>query len=239
MTDHDEAGRCPTCESRRHYTCTGFPGAIYASHGQGWFSYLAAVQLEKEGHEVHWSDVWAYSNYGIRPPQRLVVVDTETSGLDPVDNEMIEVAWVELGPEGGMTYGIQHAVVPHYLSNFSREALEINRYRERDLGNMNNWANPKHLRDVLSATFEGANIAGSHVDFDRSFLKEWDWHVATWEHQPLQIGSVAAGFLGRHFPLRLRDIPTALGFTDYEQDHTAAGDVRLVVDMLRAMWGES
>lgn len=238
MTDIDEAGRCPTCDSRRHMVCTGFPGAVYVKHGQGWFPYNSALALEAEGHEVMWDDVWAYSNYGIRPPNRIVVVDTETSGLDPRSNEMIEVAWTEVGENGGQVYGIQSAVVPHTLSTFSPEALEINRYRERDLGRMEDWANPRHLREILSATFEGAVIAGSNVDFDKSFLMEWDWHVGTWDHKPVQIGSVVMGHLGRRYPLSLRHIPEALGLTS-EPDHTAAGDVRVVVEALRKMWGES
>ena len=233
MSDVDDAPRCDTCDSRRHRVCTGFPGAIYANHGQGWFHWTAAQDLEATGVEVHWSDVWAYSRYGIRPPQRVVVVDTETTGLDPRDNEMLEVAWFD------MDYDeiVHSAIVPHTLANFTREALEVNRYRERDLGNMENWCEPRRLREVLSAVFEGATIAGSNVDFDRSFLKEWDWHVATWDHQPLQLGSVAAGFTRKRYPIRMRDIPTELGLSS-TPDHTAAGDVRVVVEALRVMWGD-
>ena len=231
MTDDT---RCPTCDSRRHSICTGFPGAIYVKHGQGWYSWTSALNLASEGREVEWDDVWSYSRYGVRPPERIVVVDTETSGLDKTRNEMIEVAWHDIDHDTG----IHSAIVPHYLADFSREALEVNRYRERDLGNMDNWCDPLHLRDVLSATFEGAYIAGSNVDFDKGFLDEWDWHVNTWDHKPIQIGSVVMGHLGRRFPLSLRQVPEALGL-HVTPDHTAVGDVRVVIEALRKVWSES
>ena len=235
MNDYDEAGRCPTCDSRRHVgACTGFPGAIYVPRGQGWFTWEEAHQHEAEGHEVHWNEVWSYSYYGITPPERIVVVDTETTGLDPRINEMIEVAWFDMTHDRE----IHSAIVPHTLADHSPEALRINRYMERDLGESENWCDPHRLIPVLEAVFEGAAIAGSHVSFDRDFITAWQPYVGTWAHTPLEIGSAAMGFLGRRHPLRLREIPEALGLTR-QPDHTAAGDVGVVVEALNRMWSQS
>jgi hypothetical protein len=232
--------RCDVCDSARHVgECTGFPGAIYAHYGHGWYPWGMAHELEKDTIEVEWDTVWSYSMYGLTPVPRVVVVDTETSGLNPKQNEMLEVAWFDTGHIAGT----QNAIVPHTLADFSREALEINRYRERGLGEMERWCEPQRLAPVLAATFEGAHIGGSNTAFDKDFLTAWaaeysDYGIATWAHQPVEIGSVVMGYLGRSIPLRLKEIPEALGLTVWP-DHTAKGDVWVVVQALRAMQAQS
>jgi DNA polymerase III alpha subunit (gram-positive type) len=226
--------RCDVCDSRRHVGgCTGFPGAIYAHHGQGWFSWATAHELEEThtGIHIEWGTVWSYSTFGVPVQDRIVVVDTETSGLDPDVNEMLEVAWHTVGHDPAPS----SAVVPHSLSTFDRTALEVNRYRERDLGNQDRWCNPQRLATVLSAVFEGAVIGGSNVAFDKSFITAWGgWEVESWTHTPLEIGSLAMGYLGTSMPLRLREVAERLNLS-HRQDHTAKGDVLVVVEALHKM----
>lgn len=225
---------CPICESHRcgPNGCAGRPGFVYAPTGMGWFSYSQAVRLEETGHAVHWDDVWSYSKYGVEPERdRLVIVDTETTGLDLDVHDMIEIAW---GEPAGL---LSEAIVPHSTHTAMAEALRINRYDERNLGDSGKWAPPEHmLENILTATFEGATLMGSNVQFDRGFITKWladRFHFEPrWTHRPLEIGSYVAGHFGLRKALGLEEaqavVKNRLGLDLYRPDHTAMGDVRAV-----------
>ena len=226
--------RCDVCDSRRHVgTCTGFPGAVYVHHGQGWFPWEEALALE-DIYEVDWDDVWSFTQYGLPHRDRVVIVDTETTGLDPTKNEMVEIAWYDCSYDSM----IHEAVVPHTLADHSPEALRINRYMERGLDDHQQWCAPDKLAKVLSGVFDGAIIAGSNVPYDQSFIEAWGGpSVASWDHRKLEIGSAAMGFLQRRHPLRLREVSEALGLSVWP-DHTAKGDVLVVQHALTKIWGD-
>lgn len=232
--------KCVVCEGYCPSTgCHGRPG--YVMTGVGWVTYEQAVVIEQHHGRVMWDDVWSYSRYGITPEKdRIVIVDTETTELDTDIAEMIEIAWAEPGQR------ISSAVVEHSTHYADPEALRINRYNERNLGNPDLWA-PKHhnLVDIVRAALEGATILGSFVDYDRAIISRWaglqGYLPPTWHHRPLEIGSYVAGVYRLGRSLSLADaqalVASATGTYLDVPDHTAGGDVRAIASTWFAVNG--
>lgn len=225
--------RCDVCDSRGHVgACTGAPGTIYAPHSRNWFTVNEALLLERSGITVEWDTIWSYSRFGLAPhSERVVVTDCETTGLDPSLHQMFELAWYDrLRPWPS----IQSVRLSHTLENAHPQALEVNNYHVRGMGNQRLWF-PDHvpMGEILRATFEGAYVCGSNVAFDMGFIQA-RYGEMPWRHTPYEIGTAVMQYLGRRVPLRLHEIPEALGL-DMTQNHTAAGDVDIVVSALLHM----
>lgn len=167
---------------------------------------------------------------------RLVVLDIETTGLNPDVHEVWEIAWsLDFGP-------IQSMIVPHALYRAESKALEVNGYNERGIGNHLvpvDWVSREEdlRRDLYDATILGANPA-----FDTAFLRRrWKGYDG-WHHRLFDIESYAAGVLNRNRPMGFRELHAELirrGFADLPQpDHTAVGDVEATMaayDALRVL----
>ena len=152
----------------------------------------------------------------------VVVVDCETTGLDPIRHMAVEVAYVHLGE-----YGAGAFVPPHTLDGADPKALEINRYHERlaHRDRDDRYA----ATEAMWAALSGATLAGSNPGFDAAFLRRLfvDAGLAPdpWHHRMLDLASYAAGVLGldpAELP-GLRDVCERLRITHYHP-HTAAGD---------------
>lgn len=158
------------------------------------------------------------------PPRRpLVVVDTETNGLDPSVHQVVEAAWWNLGT------GDRGCVVPHHdvnavLGAASLRALQVNNYVDK----IADRVPPRALDQTgtLYAALSGAMLIGSNVQFDAAMLRRLfadhaertPWHYRLWE-----IGPYAAGVLGLDHIPGLAELAELLGVTP--GDHSAAGDV--------------
>lgn len=150
----------------------------------------------------------------------LVYLDTETSGLDPVDHEMWEIAWaVEDGPIHTMHKPLLR------LHRADQDALAINGYFERQDPKKYPWKT-HDLRNTL----DGATIVGANPAFDTAFLREYlDGPV--WHHRLIDVEAMAYALLRTDRPEGLNKIAgrlLALGYTIPDPNHTAAGDVACV-----------
>lgn len=160
----------------------------------------------------------------------MIFLDTETGGLDPQRHPLIEVAWaLDNGP-------IECIVLPHDIYACDPDALRINGYHARNLGDPEKWATSAdvtHLWDALA----GATICAANPAFDASFLSA-GWRVWTggteqppWHYRMLDIESFAAAHMGLpafSSPPGLNKIAAWLAEAGAEiptPDHTAAGDV--------------
>lgn len=163
-----------------------------------------------------------------------VVIDTETTGIDPRKDILVEVAWWRLDIDECGVFVPPHDV-SLVLEHGTPRALEINHYKERlvtapqDIGNVeltrlakaldrNTWLGAKPAFDVgfLTPVFEAAGFT-----------------TPFWFHGLWDICAYAAGVL------RLRHIPSLLEICELLKlppgDHTAKGDVVAIGRCMKAL----
>jgi DNA polymerase III alpha subunit (gram-positive type) len=161
--------------------------------------------------------------------KHLVFLDCETTGLDPSQHHIWEIAYaVDDGP-------IKSSFVPHSVVGADPVALRIGRYQERFHFEGDPAAFVKELRAALS----GNTLVGSNPAFDAAFLRA-RWGEAPWHYALLDLKSYAMGALGLDRPPKMEQIATQLGAI--APDHTAAGDVqtlRQCFNELRNIYAEA
>ena len=145
---------------------------------------------------------------------KLVAVDLETTGLNPLAHETWEVGIVPVDPDATtMHYQFQ----PESLGTAEAGALKVNHFYERF-----DWiGDPRICRDMLTEDdekpgsfavtvaaeacwliakeLEGATIMGLNPHFDARFLEvllRKYGHVPLWHHRHLDLGSFVAGAWG-------------------------------------------
>jgi DNA polymerase-3 subunit epsilon len=108
----------------------------------------------------------------IRPANR-IWIDTETTGLDPVKGEVIEIAIVTetVSPDGGGTVieSWSTKIAPERIEDASPKALEVNGYTPEAWAGAPTFAEvaPEITRRLAS----GSVIAGHNVGFDVGFIE--------------------------------------------------------------------
>jgi len=158
--------------------------------------------------------------------ERIVFIDSETTGLDDRTQQITEFAWCELtGPSDRL-------VLPHFTHEAEQQALDMQGHHARELWDPSTWASREdmlRLRTMLS----GAVLAGANVGFDMRFLSNI-YHDRPWYYRTLDVEAYAAGALGWEVGRKLSDTASRLrdmGFTVHESDHTAQHDVLCARDV--------
>ena len=162
--------------------------------------------------------------------RHVVVVDCESSGLDPAHHVCVEVAWWNL------TTGQRGCFVPQHpvravLMDADLAALRVNRYIDRLADAEQDIDGVKANR--LGQVLHGATIAGSNPSFDAAFLTRMflDYEsrdqlagFPQWHHRLWDLSAYTAGVLGLDHLPGLVEVCELVG-TTARPDHTAAGDV--------------
>ena len=162
--------------------------------------------------------------------ERLIIVDTETTGLDLMRHRPVEVAWLNWrvrnhAHDGGVF------IPPHNLTNADDKALQINRYAERiAFSDQRRWDLDYSATRELHKLLTGATLAGANVRFDAAMLSHLfraaHLFPEPWHYRLLDIEAFAAGVLGM-LPWEvpsLRTLCDRLGVHP-RPDHTAWSDV--------------
>lgn len=184
--------------------------------------------------------------------KKLVFVDIETTGLDPIDHDIIEIGLIE---EDGKECSWWIELFPAELSVATSQALTINHYYERKK-NSGSYESKDRLHVVIRATREerekfarkfatltdGCVLAGFNVKFDQQFLELWlrrSGAAPTWNYHVLDVATYAAGVaagVGYYVPPPYGSRSTAellqMPPQDETEQHTALGDARYSL----AMW---
>jgi DNA polymerase-3 subunit epsilon len=170
----------------------------------------------------------------------LVVVDVETSGLNPHRHSVLEVAAIDLTTNEELIFVPDPAVPPlhgspRWQAIAQDKALAVNRYYERKVWEQT--ATPAATEDAwnaLAAMLDGNLIAGANPEFDAQFV---DAAMHHWgiepkrRHQTRDLVTYAAGALGFDpaIPLGSGDLIARLGITN-TMPHSAEGDARAAAE---------
>ena len=168
--------------------------------------------------------------------KKLVFIDTETTGLSLVNNEIIEVAAIVCD---GSTLEIEktfHAKIkPLHIERAEKEALKINGYDPIK------WREAKDLKEVLT---ELGNIApngvlvGWNISFDWAFLEkafEENKVIHKFDYHKIDAMSVAYAELfkrGKFTSINLRKVATMFNIK-LPSIHDAANDTRATYEIFK------
>lgn len=188
------------------------------------------------------------------PPRQIVVVDTETTGLDLDVHVPVEVAWWNLDTDERGCF-----VPPHqdWLRSADPEALRLNRYSER-IAPRPVDARYAQARE-LYAQLRGNTLAGSNPAFDGAmlevlFTQMWMYGpegpvalsaaqtACPWHHRLFDLAAYTAGVLGLdpHELPGLGRVCQLLGMTvSPAQAHDAGADVGATVACFRVLMAKA
>jgi DNA polymerase III epsilon subunit-like protein len=160
--------------------------------------------------------------------RKLIVVDTETNGLERERHHAVEVGWWDLST------GARGEFIPvHNISETLRDAdikaLQINRYIDR-IADQPQDTNGIYAKELAELLHENTMIAANPGFDEWVLLKMFELYEARealampeWHHRKWDIESYAAGVLGLDHVPGLAEICERLGIDP--PDHTGHGDV--------------
>lgn len=167
---------------------------------------------------------------------KLIFIDTETTGLDPQRYEAYEVAWA------GETGEPKRLILPHDWRNGEPFALSVGHYFDRKIFN-----EPMASEGQLAGFADelvNATLVGSNPSFDAAHLTETLREYGlqpTWNHRLVNVAEGAMWIFGWDRPKGLADVTKhlrELGHEIPEPDHTAVGDVLTTRAVYKALRNE-
>lgn len=165
--------------------------------------------------------------------RQLIVVDIETTNLDPNTGAILEVCALNMDTDEELYF--VPFITPVALGNADGIAMQINRYYERGV-----WRDM--LKDIeatrdsymkLAKMLKGNTFAGMNPTFDVGFLSQV--MPPSWHYAPADVGAYVAGSIGMH-PAEvpnLTDLAHRFGL-DASDAHGARGDVNLTAELYKA-----
>lgn len=174
----------------------------------------------------------------------LAYLDTETTGLDPLKHEILEIAL--LAPAHTLPLSCDLVlpgwrlwvtkIKPLYLDNAMQEAIDINGYTPEA---WKDALDPHEVVSTLIGRVKNVTIAGHNVDFDCKFLQRFATLHASYDLDIKYRIDTTTLIWEKLVPLGLKSnsLTTACrvcGISN-EHQHTAAGDVirtKALVDFL-------
>lgn len=179
---------------------------------------------------------------------RLIVLDTETTGLDQNRHQPWEVAWCDITPAVAgdaplASLPVRTMLLPHTVEGADPVALEIGRYEERFVGEV---ATPDEVRDLwgllggdIPEPKRRPVVIGSNPGFDVGMLGSLFHRHGLYSNPAYQrctdVSEIARWGLGwvsseSHLPLGLGLLTERLGVQNADA-HTAASDVRATCEV--------
>lgn len=167
--------------------------------------------------------------------QPIIFFDVETTGLDPQNDRIIELAAIKIWPDGRQEEKCKrfNPLVP-----IPKEATEIHGITDEDVKNEPTFLQVAKGDRGIGAYFADCDLAGFNIiSFDIPFLQ------AELERAKLKLDlsriSVIDAYKIFTFYER-RDLSAAIKFycnRDHEEAHSALGDARATFDVLEAQLG--
>lgn len=169
--------------------------------------------------------------------RQLVIVDCETTGLNPTIHKILEVAAINTATDEVIHFSPRIDSIS--LGNADPPAMQINRYYERGAWKnmLTNDATAEQfarLRDMLA----GNTLGGCNPRFDADFLTQNVvlFDPGPWHHRLADLSSYAGGALGipAHELPGLEGVCERLGVVN-EDPHSALGDAVATAECFRKL----
>lgn len=122
-------------------------------------------------------------------------LDTETTGLDPIRHQLLEVAIIH-APDNGVI----HFSLPIDLTRADPKALEVNRYHARLPELRQIQVTMPDALQLLINGLQGRTVVGNNVQFDCRFIEAWlreygpaEVNPAPWRYHLVDLKALVAG----------------------------------------------
>ncbi|WP_044109768.1 exonuclease domain-containing protein [Mycobacterium canetti] len=175
--------------------------------------------------------------------RHLIVVDCETTSLDPDSAVVLEVAAIDM--DTGDELYFAPFVTRQQLADADPDALRINRYYERGVyRDMLTQEQTRERYDTLSKVLARNTFAGCNPAFDARLIERqecdgwdgWEGIGRCWHHRLADLAAYAAPALGLapNELVGLAEICQRLG-VELDGEHTALGDARATAECFRRL----
>ncbi|MEV4784076.1 hypothetical protein AB0K53_01230 [Streptomyces tuirus] len=197
-----------------------------------------------------------------KPSTPLAFIDCETTGLNPDEHSMWELAIIHRANGTDTEHLWQIRLAEWELDRADPKALEINRYHDRaalpdeyQVGDMTHSCGLPHpikrdeLRDQLRELLAGAVLVGSNPAFDAAFLRIF-LDAAPWHYRTVDIATLAAGYVRgidlpngtrspeAFLPFSSRGLSRAIGVEPPgDEAHQALADARWAMNVYDTVMG--
>ena len=164
----------------------------------------------------------------------IAFLDIETTGLDPLKHEIMEVAVILRKDSPIEAEQYLHFSLPISEMRADPKALEINGYRERysDLKAIERTRGKG--RSVLYDMLKDALVVGNNVQFDLRFIEQL-LGMSPWYYAPLDLKAYAAGMCGLARPASTAFLEELAGTKVGKDAHTALADAEWNVRVYDAL----
>lgn len=167
----------------------------------------------------------------------LAFIDIETTGMNLMKHEIIEIGCVLTSPELEVLGELEIKISPEHIENADPVALKVNHYNERD------WTGAINLEKairIFSEKVRDCIMIGQNVAFDSGFL-EYAFNkmgiVNTMHYHKLDTVSVAWAKLHKYSDVEhfsLRELCVRFGIKN-ERAHTALSDARATFELYKKL----
>lgn len=167
----------------------------------------------------------------------LAFIDIETTGLNVLKHEIIEIGCVLSTPELEIIEEFTLKIKPEYIENADPTSLKISHYDEKD------WISAitlKEAMEIISAKVKDFIMVGQNVAFDSGFLEHAYAKTGienTMHYHKLDTISIAWAKLHREPDLEhfsLREMCLRFGIKN-ERAHTALSDARATYELYKKL----
>lgn len=174
-----------------------------------------------------------------RTHNRVVVIDVETTGLQPGRHEVVQIGLVGLDPdtlENEWTY--ESLVAPQHPERADADAMAVHGIDEGRLRDAPPFAD---IADEVARMVEGVSLAGHNVWFDEAFLRAevtrargapaCRWHYRRLDTASMAYPMLRAGLCER---LSLAALCRSLGVA-HDKKHDALADALATAEVMRRL----
>lgn len=167
----------------------------------------------------------------------IAFIDIETSGIDPLQHEVIEVG-VVVAEHRDIKDTLEFSL-PFDLEKAQPKALEVNGWGEREFAPQLDHLEAVKKLDEFWDAWEPEVTTSWHTHFDFPFLQAWHSRLGyphPWGHRSvLDMPSLVMGRMGVCAAESQRAVMKRLGLVEWENQHRALADAQAVFNVYCAL----